>query len=714
MKIFLYLFFIFFICDSAYGITNDLQIARKNWVKLSNTEDTFDVKELARLKKSLGEGGHILVDLPLVDEAGNVKESALTHSLVRIKKAVSSDLSQKDREVISRALRKILNLYHVDAEKVGNWWHWEIGTPKQINQVLLRSKNWLDSDIYEGLLAASHHFLPRAGFQNYGLASTGTGFSNSGANRVDTVLIVLQRAILEGDEAVFKATLDKLWEVIEYVESGDGFYRDGGFIQHKDIPYIGTYGLVLFEGLNQILTILKGTSWQPNDYLYHRVLDRYESHLLPFVVDGVLLDLVSGRGSSRGWAQGDWRGRRVHSLLNTFQELSSPNVARRAELLEERLVKKDDQYHAFIFNSIDRFLYRAPKYTSAISMHSSRIGNYECTNGENRKGWYTGDGMHYLQLHKKDYIDSWPLVDFSSPPGTTTNAQGEGLCDAQSNYYHRPLKSQSWVGGTVLEDIASVGMDYESFGGKVKAKKSWFYMPDLILSLGSDIKGAKLTNVFQRFSENFLWEELIRNRAYWLRDLDRKTSIGVFLPFEQHSVFQLSNEEGDWKDINEQTPLHMSDSKIESSRAKFDLLHNVEKNTYAYVLLPNQTLSETKHFAANPNVDILSIAPDLHACWFRSHKTLLVNSFNSKPKRITDWLTVTGAASLIVKFEGERVLVSLSEPPRDSKKIELLFRKKIIDVSSFGDRIHVEGSLLTIDTSGLSGQSVTFSFSLRN
>ena len=40
--------------------------------------------------------------------------------------------------------------------------------------------------------------------------------------------------------------LNAVADVGEYVTSGDGFYRDGSFIQHDNVAYNGTYAAVHF------------------------------------------------------------------------------------------------------------------------------------------------------------------------------------------------------------------------------------------------------------------------------------------------------------------------------------------------------------------------------------------------------------------------------------------------------------------------------------
>ena len=51
-------------------------------------------------------------------------------------------------------------------------------------------------------------------------------------------------------------------DLFKYVSSGDGFYKDGSFIQHTDIAYTGSYGSVLLTRSANILFLLEGTLWK--------------------------------------------------------------------------------------------------------------------------------------------------------------------------------------------------------------------------------------------------------------------------------------------------------------------------------------------------------------------------------------------------------------------------------------------------------------------
>ncbi len=85
---------------------------------------------------------------------------------------------------------------------------------------------------------------------------------STGANRSDLCLVVLGSGILDKDEAKILDASHSLEVVYEYVDSGDGFYEDGSFVQHYHVPYTGTYGSILFSGIGRIFNILSDSPWE--------------------------------------------------------------------------------------------------------------------------------------------------------------------------------------------------------------------------------------------------------------------------------------------------------------------------------------------------------------------------------------------------------------------------------------------------------------------
>jgi hyaluronate lyase len=79
------------------------------------------------------------------------------------------------------------------------------------------------------------------------------------------------------------------------VSSGDGFYGDGSFIQHTDVAYTGSYGLVLLAGMANLLALLTGSAWQVTDPAIGNLIDLVELGYAPLIHDGRMMSMASGR-----------------------------------------------------------------------------------------------------------------------------------------------------------------------------------------------------------------------------------------------------------------------------------------------------------------------------------------------------------------------------------------------------------------------------------
>src|SRR5262249_28176975 len=92
------------------------------------------------------------------------------------------------------------------------------------------------------------------------------------ANRVWKCTVVAIRGLVVKDAEKLALARDGLSDlrsrrdsVFEYVTSGDGFYRDGSFIQHGKHPYTGGYGISLLTNLANLMYLLSRSSWQITD-----------------------------------------------------------------------------------------------------------------------------------------------------------------------------------------------------------------------------------------------------------------------------------------------------------------------------------------------------------------------------------------------------------------------------------------------------------------
>lgn len=443
---------------------------------------------------------------------------------------------------IEEKIEKFRNyFYNLNSVEHTNWWQWEIGIPFTMNDIFMLMKGKIKDEIIVENLKTSRYFQPDPRYSgNNPVAIHPSGKPlrlSTGGNRVDTVKISLFRGILLGDEDEVKLALESLPEVWEYNEKerGEGFYRDGSFIQHEAIPYAGGYGEVLLSGIGEILYVISDSEYtsvvKKVDDLYEIILNSFE----PFFYNGSFTDMLSGRGIDRANNSDSVIGHRilndilvVSSIFEDYkykkledivlreivkygaekylEEEKSPFLYKKIkDLLEKSRGQEIEKYNNSIkvCNKMTRVMKREEKYAFGIAMHSPTIGNYEAMNGENLKGWYTGDGAYYLYDGVNDYKNYWRDVDYYYIPGTTEIKMNmEGL-DAQRNFESSFVKDKVASGVSEGEN-GLVAMEFLNWNEKLKSRKSWVLIDSKIIFIETDIESEEkvYTTIFNRKYNN--------------------------------------------------------------------------------------------------------------------------------------------------------------------------------------------------------------------
>ena len=400
--------------------------------------------------------------------------------------------------------------YHEGAKELGNWWNWEIGIPKDVNDIVILMGDGLTKEQKEKYLGATAYFQPDA---KYSGVSPTASYSSSpdkrvstGGNRTDTSFISFLRGINLNDEEQVRYALDAVGEVGNYVTKKDGFYKDGSFIQHGNVAYNGTYAAVLFSGVGEMLYLVKDTEFENNDErlnnVYEAILNGY-SYLL---INGGVNDSVSGRSISRNGssdlergktivgsiallAEGapkEFRGKMQSLVKTTIIENNLENVVEgtssRAireilkDIVEDKNIKSERKVGNKIFGAMDRVVSKNDKGGSVVlSMHSSRIANYETMNGENIKGWFLGDGLTYIYGNdSSSFTEYWPTVDKYHLPGVTNSLIKRGDKSGERRGMPSP---KAFVGG-VNDKEAFVAMDMLSWNKALEMKKVYLMKED--------------------------------------------------------------------------------------------------------------------------------------------------------------------------------------------------------------------------------------------
>ena len=402
-----------------------------------------------------------------------------------------------------------------------NWWDWEIGTAEKLIDILFCLSNDIPQELIDKYLEPINRYDPFP--------------SMTMSNRINVAYSSIFSGVLQKDYKKIVISIEMFRECFNTVEISDGFYDDGTFIQHIYYPYVGGYGDELMTALSIISYSLDDSVFRLEEkmikYQYQWIINSY----LPFIYNGGYTDIVRGRSVSRN-VRGDQSGKSIMNtlclmvdyltekddinyikqILKEFYQLNKPYlmyVLTPASLIKLEELEKDNNIipnkindFAKVFSRGDIAISQVNNVAIGISMSSSRIGKYESINGENTKGWYSGDGMVYIYLNVNDYASNyWKNVNYYRLQGTTvTNAKRveKGYSGQNS------LAKYDFVGGAYskLNMVAAMTFASESpkigFNSTLVGNKAYFVFGEKLICLGNSINSE----------DNYGVETIIENR----------------------------------------------------------------------------------------------------------------------------------------------------------------------------------------------------------
>ncbi|MET8817715.1 polysaccharide lyase 8 family protein [Streptomyces rochei] len=640
--------------------------------------------------------------------------------------------STGDQALLAGILRGLDHLsatvYNPSTARYGNWWEWQIGSPRLLMDITAALYDRLGPDRVTAACAAVDHFVPEAMLRDYSGTSTG-------ANRVDLCRSVALRGILGRAPEKIALARDALSPVFPYVTEGDGLYADGSFVQHTWVAYSGTYGQVMLDGLGRLFTLLAGSEWEVTDPGRQIVLDSVEHAYAPLIHDGLVMDTVNGRAISRGYLKSDdlhvmrgdhFHGQQIIAAMAVLAGGASPAERERWYARIKGWIERDTvtpvltapqfpvadlaRLHAIadapveaapepvghrLFAAMDRAVHRRPAFTAGLAMASDRIAHYECGNGENPRGWHTGAGMltWWANGTRSDqYTDwFWPTVDWYRLPGTTVSTRR--LADRAGGEWGAPKPDVRWVGGATDGEYAAVGQHLKGLGSTLEARKSWFFLDDEVVCLGAGINCADGVPVETVVDNRNLGEggtqALVRGR-HWAH---LEGHGGWIVPDGELRTLR-EDRTGAWSDIN-------TTSTSERRTRRWQTLwldHGTDPTdaTYLYVLMPGASARAVARRAADRHrLTVLANDGRRQAV---AVPPLGLTAANFWQAGTAGPLTSTAGASVLVRRRGRTATLCVSEPPRTGRPLEIIWDHPVravvradetVRILSTGRRLHL-------------------------
>ncbi|WP_329362974.1 polysaccharide lyase 8 family protein [Streptomyces sp. NBC_00669] len=648
--------------------------------------------------------------------------------------------SQDVADALLAALRFLRErAYDPARAETGNWYQWEIGSPRALLDtcVLLRAR--LTPDDLAAHLAAVDHFVP-----NPDRRTNSPTLSETGANRADKSVIVALSGLLSRDADRLVLARDGLSDVrdagkdslFQYVAAGDGFYQDGSFVQHDVFAYTGSYGSVLLNSASYLLALLGDSDWQITDRAVSVLYDAVERTFAPFVLDGLMMDPVRGRAISREYSQdfnagadavsgilllaerapadraATWRAL-VKGWISRGQDhpfprsATIPAIVRAKALTADRgLVPTGPAAAHTVMADMDRVVHRRPTWSFALALSSRRIARYEAGNGENLHGWYTGDGMAYLYTDgdRGQFADGfWPTVNSYRLPGTTVDTRPRA--DLQSSGTSGDLPANAVAGGAVLAGrYGAAAMELAAEGSTLRARKAWFCLDDAVVALGTGITasdGRRIETVLENrrlpsgASHRLLVDGVPQpERDGWQRDFDHVRwahleGVGGYVLPSGAALRALREERtGTWHDLDVGGTTYGSTTPVTNRYATLWFDHGVSPAgaTYAYVLLPGADAARTAAWSLARPVRVLSNLPALQAIEDRTAGLLSAHFWSAGE---VAGLACDGPGSVLVRRRGTRVSVAVADSGRSAESLAITLPFPVGDVLRADDTVTV-------------------------
>lgn len=532
-----------------------------------------------------------------------------------------------------------------------NWWDYEIGTPRALTNTLILLNDQFSNEEKKKYTAPIKTFAPDS---DKILSSVGQPEQAKGGNLVDIAKVKLLESIIEEDKDMTKNSIDSFNKVFTYVQSNatgkerNGFYKDGSYIDHQDVPYTGAYGVVLLEGISQMMPMIKETPFNDSNQNDTTLKSWIDDGFMPLIYKSEMMDLSRGRAISRENETSHSASATVMKSLLRLSDAMDDSTKAKYKKIVKTSVKSDSTYkqndylssysdiskmkslmedstistngltqQLKIYNDMDRVTYHNKDldFAFGLSMTSKNVARYESINNENLKGWHTGAGMSYLyNSDVKHYRDNfWATADMKRLAGTTTLDNEEPKENKKSD--------KTFVGGTKFDDQhASIGMDFENQDKTLTAKKSYFISNDKIVFLGTGIKSTDssknpVTTIENRKANGYTMynddtqttnSDNQETNSVFLESTDAKKNIGYHFLNKSKITVKKESHTGKWSDINKsQKDTQKTDEYYEVTQK-----HSDKDDKYGYVLYPGITKDNFKSKASQ--VTIIQQEDDFH------------------------------------------------------------------------------------------------------
>ena len=425
-----------------------------------------------------------------------------------------------------------------------DWWDWYVGAACPLMDILMIIEDFADPELIQ-------KYITPVSFLRHKMRT-----APNAAEAMSRIVTLTPLSLITGDRELLQTLFSECEMLLESHDTGDNMRRDYCCMTHG-MPYNVAYGVINLSRIGKVVQIL---SRSPLAYPLTNA-DNLKGMLrytfAPVLYRGRTLAPMNGRAMQYDNSAATVL-REVHYLYGLFgdefdREIDALITRNDSPEVREQLISSFDsgmnlekyrkinsipgtraaecpKTHIFSYYRYYKALTNSGHNATApdnayywysgdigachrhgcmvgLRMPSARSFGYECMNGDNGDGWYTGEGALYLYTPEgcdEFSPEWWKGADKHLIPGTTVDDRRREIM-----FFNKAWRcSQNFVGGISLDgQFMTVSMDFEAFHNEVDegradngygrslpiyecsltAKKSWFFFDRAIVALGCDI-----------------------------------------------------------------------------------------------------------------------------------------------------------------------------------------------------------------------------------
>ena len=637
-----------------------------------------------------------------------------------------------------------------------NWWDWHVGAADYLTDVMMVMEEFFTMEMKERYLRC-HLFC--CTFMRVG---PDRSYASSRIKiYTKEALLLLNRKMLMDEYIDYDILLD-----IYY--SGEGMHIDYVHWTHG-MPYNLTYGVIDLERLLYTGSILAGTPLEFKNPKQYNLFDKLRYCYEPAIFNGMAFNMFRGRAiSGSEYSSGAEIIAEIIPLIGMFGEEEDEYIANfiRRNTRDDEMVTRARKYcslvdlaalqkilsenkevadykYAHAWFTGDRAAQQMGDYAFGLALASEREPNYESINGENKQGWYTGDGALYLYTDRDRHsFDGANFINCEGVaykiPGTTVDMR-ERVKKSISRAWKMP---RDFVGSMSLEQRYIVAtMDYESYnfagphqgipdtyhGGSLPfydndliAKKSYFMLDKECVCLGAGINSTMNSSVITTLDHRRVLQDekdtvsidgkLLTGRAFYNKlsasYIHREGVAGFVVEPNADIVVERYRDESEKDRAFYRESPNVDYDFEHQDYIYFAIDHgkNPVNASYCYTILPMATIEETAEYSVKPEVSVIENTAHLQAISKdRLGITLAVfHNANSITVNGTTYTVDTPCLFALTEKDGG-ASIRISDPTQKRAKIELGIDKKITDYkASLGVKVEFDekSTVVTINTDG--------------